>query len=946
LDRREIMNGLCKILFTGLFLTASSLHSAEFTATRCENPPKLDGRLDDAIWQKATKIEGFVRQNTGEPAEIKTTAYVLYDDDAIYLGVHCVVPEGEKIRSGKRPGGIGMGKDDIVIFMLDPGGKKTEYFAFYVNADGSVYNELRAQGGFMSNSEWHSDARASGYKGEGFWSCEFRIPYSTLDFTTVPGTSWGLNIARISRYTKEISSIAVKGAQHNSNEFAVLKGLETDFARYALALSETVPKFDRSGCIGVETQITNLDGVERKLIVRGDYHKENSPPITMQRITLAPRETKNVLLRSSGSVMNDDYLFRVVISDPLTHAILKARSVPIKIDYTPLGITMIEPIYRNMIFASQKLAEVRYNVVCYLDSATVTTGIRNKSGDVIAKKELKGSGEIIFPVEPLPFESMTVFAEARDSSGKLLLDVKQPLRRLPYRKGEVWRDKTGVWYRDGKKIFIISEWSDLPLEYTNASPVWGDRKPYEGKFAISFHVSARRFSRPMFSEKTSLSEADEKALRERMAYDKTRDELLFYFLSDEPEGATTRKSPEVLEQATEIMRNEDPYHPIMITNFTMKAYKSYIRVGEMNGLHPYPDPSPENPKNNFGMICSFMEQAMALNSTRQSPPSIIYLQQGFNYGDLLGGQCIPSYDEIRTQMLMSLIMGGSGVMFYNRNSKNYPELYIGTHETARELAFYGPILTDENALSPMMKYDSTAFRWAIRRHQGKLWIFSTSTNAEKQNITMTVPELGDTELQVVGEERSIKVRNGIFTDVFNNFQIHIYTTETGTPPIKPFQKVEEEIEAVYAARRKPGNLAYQRYEGTKMIVSGSSNHYYTGPRRHPNAALWHVTDGSMESGSHTWIDTTPDTAPDWLELKFHKPLKIGRVVVYPLENSLRDYEIQISRNGTWKTVAKIQNASGEAQTYSFPPVETDSLRVWVTATNGKHVNIAEIEVYE
>lgn len=943
--RKEIMNVLCKILFTGLFLTVSSLYSAEFTATRCESPPKLDGRLNDAVWQKATKIEGFLRQNTEEPAEIKTAAYVLYCDDAIYFGAHCTVPEGEKIRSGKRPGGIGMGKDDIVAFMLDPGGKKIEYFAFYVNADGSVYNETRAQGGFMSNSDWRSDARAKGFKGEGFWSCELRIPYATLDFTTVPGTSWGLNIARIPRYTNEISSIAVKGALHNSNEFAVLK-LETDFARYALAVSGTVPKFDRFGCIGVETQITNLDDVERKLIVRGDYRKKNSPPITSQRVTLAPRETKSVLLRSSGSVMNDDYLFRVVIYDSVTNAISKALSVPIKIDYAPLGITMIEPIYRNMIFASQKLAEVKYNVVCNLDNATVITGIRNKSGDVIAKKELKGSADVSFPVEPLPFESMTVFAEARDSSGKLLLDVKQALRRLPYRKGEVWRDKTGVWHRDGKKIFIISEWNIFPLEYTIASPVWGKRKPPEGKFAISFNVAASRFAIPTFSGKTSLSEADEKAIRERIAYDKARDELLFYFLCDEPEGSTKRTSIKVLEQAAEIMKNEDPYHPIMIANFTMRGYKSYIHVGDMNGLHPYPDPSHENPKNNFGMICNFMEQAMALNSKLQSPPSIIYLQQGFNCGDLTGGQCIPSYDEIRTQMLMSLIMGGHGVMFYNRGSQHYPELYIGTHETARELAFYGPILTDENVLSPLMKYDSAAFRWIIRRHKGKLWIFSTSTNAEKQNITMTVPELGDTELQVVGEERSIKVKNGTFTDVFNNFQVHIYTTETEAPPIKPFQKVEEEIEAVYAARRKPGNLAYQRYEGTKLIVSASSNHY-AGPRRHPNAALWHVTDGSMEPGSHmTWIDTTPDAAPDWLELKFHKPLKIGRVVVYPLENSLRDYEIQIFRNGTWEAVAKIQNASGEAQTHSFPSVETDSLRIWVTATNGKHVNIVEIEVYE
>jgi hypothetical protein len=49
--------------------------------------PKLDGDLDDVVWQSAKPIEGFVQRDPGYwvPVSERTVARIIYDNDALYL---------------------------------------------------------------------------------------------------------------------------------------------------------------------------------------------------------------------------------------------------------------------------------------------------------------------------------------------------------------------------------------------------------------------------------------------------------------------------------------------------------------------------------------------------------------------------------------------------------------------------------------------------------------------------------------------------------------------------------------------------------------------------------------------------------------------------------------------------------------------------------------------
>jgi len=60
-------------------------------ATRIKQPLKVDGRLDEAAYAGVASITEFIQQEpqTGAPATERTEAWVLFDDNYLYLACRC-----------------------------------------------------------------------------------------------------------------------------------------------------------------------------------------------------------------------------------------------------------------------------------------------------------------------------------------------------------------------------------------------------------------------------------------------------------------------------------------------------------------------------------------------------------------------------------------------------------------------------------------------------------------------------------------------------------------------------------------------------------------------------------------------------------------------------------------------------------------------------------------
>ncbi|MCY3871992.1 MAG: hypothetical protein OXG87_20790, partial [Gemmatimonadetes bacterium] len=60
-------------------------------ATRVAAAPRIDRRLDDAVWQQAQAAEGFVQRDPKYwmPVTERTVVKIIYDNEKIYFGFEC-----------------------------------------------------------------------------------------------------------------------------------------------------------------------------------------------------------------------------------------------------------------------------------------------------------------------------------------------------------------------------------------------------------------------------------------------------------------------------------------------------------------------------------------------------------------------------------------------------------------------------------------------------------------------------------------------------------------------------------------------------------------------------------------------------------------------------------------------------------------------------------------
>ncbi|MYH49505.1 MAG: hypothetical protein F4151_08250, partial [Gammaproteobacteria bacterium] len=91
------------------------------TAAEVTEAPTVDGRLDEAAWQQAQVMTGFTQREPmdGQPASERTEVRVVFDEEALFVGVWAFDSQPENITYGERIRDFEVTESEAIVFVLD-----------------------------------------------------------------------------------------------------------------------------------------------------------------------------------------------------------------------------------------------------------------------------------------------------------------------------------------------------------------------------------------------------------------------------------------------------------------------------------------------------------------------------------------------------------------------------------------------------------------------------------------------------------------------------------------------------------------------------------------------------------------------------------------------------------------------------------------------------------
>ncbi len=160
----------------------------------------IDGRLDETAWAAAAAATGFIQRQprAGEPASQPTEARVLFDGEAIWVGLRLHDDRPDSIAAQLTRRDQTSGYSDWAGVIIDSYFDRRTAFAFFVNPQG-VRRDLYFFNDDNDDEGWDPVWAAAATVDDGGWTAEMRIPLSQLRFSaTDPGeeATWGINFYR------------------------------------------------------------------------------------------------------------------------------------------------------------------------------------------------------------------------------------------------------------------------------------------------------------------------------------------------------------------------------------------------------------------------------------------------------------------------------------------------------------------------------------------------------------------------------------------------------------------------------------------------------------------------------------------------------------------------------------------------------------------------------
>ncbi|MFD2514584.1 DUF5916 domain-containing protein [Pontibacter locisalis] len=355
-------------------------------AIRTTKAPEMDGILEPEVWQVVAPATNFVRFDplNGKPSSQRTEVYMLYDNEAVYIGakLYDTAPDSILTQLGQRDSGEN--NSDMFGVYLDTYNDKQNAFAFLVSAAG-VQTDIKLSQG-REDRNWDAVWASHVKRHPEGWTVEMRIPYGAIRFPKAEVQTWGVNYMRIIRRTREKSfwnhvDNAVEGFVNQEGRAVGIENIKSpvrlQFAPYvsgyvnhypsniegksnythsinggmdvkygindAFTLDVTlIPDFGQTQS---DNQILNLSPFEVKFSENRQFFTEGTELFNKAGLFYSRRIGGTPLL--FGSVRKSMHEGEVILENPATSSLLNAAKISGRTQ-NGLGIGLFNALTRNM----------------------------------------------------------------------------------------------------------------------------------------------------------------------------------------------------------------------------------------------------------------------------------------------------------------------------------------------------------------------------------------------------------------------------------------------------------------------------------------------------------------------------------------------------------------------------------------------------------------------
>jgi len=305
--------------------------SKQITASYIKDVIKLDGKLDESVWQGAQSGSDFQQffPLDSVKANHNTTFKVLYSDTHLYIGVVAERAQGEVVISSLKRD-FGATTNDNISILLDTFSNGDTAYFFGITPYGVRREGLVSAGGVKFNNSWDTKWDGEGSFTDDHFTVELAIPFTSMKFPK-DAASWRFRVYRWNNQSSEQDtwikvpqtlSLSNLGYMGKLNFEKPLKdsGSPISIIPYFNAKSVTDFEGDLSGediKVGADAKIAFGDGLNLDITVNPDFSTAEADDVltNLTRFELRREEKRQFFIDNSdlfeswGNIDNDSRPF-------------------------------------------------------------------------------------------------------------------------------------------------------------------------------------------------------------------------------------------------------------------------------------------------------------------------------------------------------------------------------------------------------------------------------------------------------------------------------------------------------------------------------------------------------------------------------------------------------------------------------------------------------------